>query len=99
MRADGAGHCSFPVSVIEGGLFIHTHVLHNQLFNLGLAVGALFHHFGENSVDGLQKLGVALGYADRVLLFHRSVLCIGFTCVVERQALEARILADDVLRG
>ena len=72
---------------------------HNELFDLGLAVSAGLKKLLKNCVDSIKKLGVALGYADSVLLLNGCILSIGLTCIVEGNALKVCILGNDVLSG
>ena len=72
-------------------------MLHNHLFDLGKTVGILNQQFCQNLIDRIEKFLVALGYADCILLLHRSILCIGLTCIVQGEALERAILGSDEL--
>ena len=80
-------------------ILVQAHVFHNHLFDFALAAFVLLHQVGQNFVDGFEQFVVALGYANCVLLFNRSVLVIGLAGVVKGNAFQGGAVLYNVLCG
>ena len=94
-----AARLSFTVGSGRAGSALHSEMLLDKQLDGVFALVAGLHHFGENGVDSVKQLGIALGYGDGVILGGGGVLLALGALVEQGGALVAAVFRGDVLRG